>query len=104
MTFNDMLKHDKNKDSANFLNSMNSKFLLPYITSRYRITSHCRTVIENIFSNSADNKISSGNTISTISDHYAQFFQTIKNTIQKMIKRPANITLKLLRKMLLKET
>ena len=82
-----MLKHDKNKDSATSLDSMYSKFLLPYITATSRITSHSRTLIDNIFSNSVDNEISLGNITSTISDHYAQFFLTRKNTAQKIIKK-----------------
>ena len=34
----DMLKHGKNRDSSTFLDSMYSKFLLPYITAPSRIT------------------------------------------------------------------
>ena len=74
----DMLKHDKNKDSATFLDRMYSKFLLPYITAPYRITPHSSTLIDNIFSNSIVNEIFSGNITSTISDQYVQFFLTKK--------------------------
>ena len=93
-----MLKHDKNKDNATFLDSMYSKFLLPYITGLSRITFRFRTLTDNTFSNSIGNAISSGNITSTASDHYAQFLLT------KMIRKPTNITLKLLKKMILKET
>ena len=56
----DMLKHDKNKNIATFLDSMYSKFLLPYITAPSRTTSLSRTLIDNIFSDSLDIEISSG--------------------------------------------
>ena len=102
----DMLNHNKNKDSATFLDSMYSKFLPPYATAPTRITSCSRTLIDNIFSNSIDNEISLGNT-TTISDHYGQFFLTTttkKQQLKNVIKKPTNIALKLLMKMLLKET
>ena len=79
----DMSKYDKNKDSATFLDSTYSKLLLPYITAPSRITSHSWTLIDNIFSNSVKNEISSVSITSTISDHYAQFFLTKKKTTQK---------------------
>ena len=44
--------------------------IIPYIISLSRITSHCRTLIDNIFSNNFDNEISSGSKTSAVSDHY----------------------------------
>ena len=79
----DMLKHDKNKNSATCLDCMYSKFLLPYITAPSRITFHSRTLSDNLFSSRVDNEISSGNIRSTISDHYAQFFLTKKIQLKK---------------------
>ena len=79
----DMLKHDKSKGSATFLDSMYSKFLPHYIKAPSRITSHSITLVGNIFFNSIDNEISSGNITSTISDHYPHFFLTRKNSTQK---------------------
>ena len=52
----DMLKHRKNMDSSTYLDSMYSKFLIPYVTAPSRITSQSKTLIDNIFSNSIDNK------------------------------------------------
>ena len=100
----DILKHDKNKNSATFLDSMYSKFFPQYITALSRIRSCRRNLIDNIFSNSIDNEISSGNITSAISDHYAQFFLTKKKQLKKMIKKPTNTISKFLIKMLLKET
>ena len=45
----DMLKHDNNMDSATLVDCMYSTFLLPCVTDPSRITSHSRTLIENIF-------------------------------------------------------
>ena len=79
----DMLNHNKNKDSATFLDSMYSKFLPPYATAPTRSTSCSRTLIDNIFSNSINNEISLDNTTSTVSDHYGQFFLTTTTTTKK---------------------
>ena len=69
----DLLKYDHNTDSASFLDSLYANFLLPYISTPSRVTTHSRTLIDNIFSNNIEDGIISGNIISTISDHYAQF-------------------------------
>ena len=34
----DLLKHDTEKDSADFLDSMYASFLLPYISTPFRVT------------------------------------------------------------------
>ena len=69
----DLLKYDHNTDSASFLDSLYTNFLLPYISTPSRVTTHSRTLIDNIFSNNIEDGLISGNIISTISDHYAQF-------------------------------
>ena len=48
-------------------------FLLPYISTPSRVTTHSRTLIDNIFSNNIEDRLISRNIISTISDHYAKF-------------------------------
>ena len=68
-----LLKYDHNTDSASFLDSFYTNFLLPYISTPSRVTTHSRTLIDNIFSNNIEDGLISGNIISTISDHYAQF-------------------------------
>ena len=70
----DLLKYDHNTDS----DSLYTNFLLPYISTPSRVTTHSRTLIDNIFSNNIEDGLISGNIISTISDHYAQFL-LIKN-------------------------
>ena len=47
----DLLKYDTNKDSTAFLDLMYTNFLLPYVTTPTRVTSHSETLSDNIFSN-----------------------------------------------------
>ena len=47
--------------------------ILPYIIQPTRITSHSKSIIDNIFSNYISQEIISGNLTSTISDHLPQF-------------------------------
>ena len=68
----DILKYDSDRAIAEFVDLMYSNFLLPYICAPTRITSHSRTLIDNIFSNNIEEGNISGNIITTISDHYAQ--------------------------------
>ena len=76
----DLLKYDTNKDSTAFLDLMYTNFLLPYVTTPTRVTSHSETLIDNIFSNKIEDDLISGNIIMTISDHYGQLL------LQKNIK------------------
>ena len=69
----DLLKYDHNTDSDLFLDSWYTNVLLPYISAPSRVTTHSRTLIDNIFSNNIEDGLISGNIISMISDHYAQF-------------------------------
>ena len=69
----DLLKHDIEKDSADFLDSMYASFLLPYIRTPSRVTPCSKTLIGNIFSNNTEDGSISGNIVTTTSDHYAQF-------------------------------
>ena len=69
----DLLKYDHNTDSASFLHSLYTNFLLPYISTPSHVATHSRTLIDNFFPNNIEGGLISGNIISTISDHYAQF-------------------------------
>ena len=82
----DLLKYETEKDSADFLDSVYASFLLPYIRTPSRVTPRSKTLIDNIFSNNIEDGSISGNIITTISDHYAQFLllQNLNN------KSPAN--------------
>ena len=42
------------KDSKMFLDIMYTNFLLPYITIPSRVTTHSKTLIDNIFSNNIE--------------------------------------------------
>ena len=68
---------------ASFLDSLYANFLLPYISTPSQVTTHSRTLIDNIFSNNIEDGIILGNIISTISDHYAQFLMKNMKIKQK---------------------
>ena len=69
----DLLKYEKDHNTADFLDQMYSASLVPHITSPTRITSHSRTLIDNIFSTDISENAISGNIVTSISDHLAQF-------------------------------
>ena len=69
----DLLKYDTEKDSADFLDSTYASFLLPYISAPSHVTPRSKRLIDNIFSNNIEDGSISGNIVTTISDHYAQF-------------------------------
>ena len=77
----DLLKYDHYDEVADFLDAMYSKLLLPNISSPTRITSTSATLIDNIFTNNYDNTCTSGNLVTTLSDHLAQILIVpIRNT------------------------
>ena len=69
----DLLKYEKDHNTADFLDQMYSASVAPPITSPTRITSHSRTLIDNIFSMDISENAISGNIVMSISDHLAQF-------------------------------
>ena len=69
----DRQKYDTKKDSADFLDSMYADFLLPYISTPSQVTPCSKTVIDDIFSDNFEDGSISGNIVTAISDHYAQF-------------------------------
>ena len=66
------MKYDTEKDSADFFFFFYVSFRLPYISTPYQVTPCSKTLIDSIFSNIEDGSIS-GNIVTTISDHSAQF-------------------------------
>ena len=68
----ELLKYDHDEEVSGFLDAMYSKLLLPNISSPTRITSASATLIDNIFTNDYDNTFTSGNLVTTLSDHLAQ--------------------------------
>ena len=69
----DLLKYRKDHNAADFLDQMYSTSLVPQITSPTRITSHSRTLTDNIFSTVTSENAMSGNIVTSISDHLTQF-------------------------------
>ena len=69
----DLLKYEQHKAINEFLDSLSSDMFLPYIIQPTRITSHSKSIIDNIFSNYISQEIISGNLTSTTSDHLPQF-------------------------------
>ena len=68
-----LIKCGTDASTSEFFNMISSFNLLPYITLPTRITNRSQTLIDNIFSNSTDSRIISGNLTSTVSDHLPQF-------------------------------
>ena len=69
----DLLKANSNKDFAEYLDILSSYDFLPHIILPTRVTDISSTVIDNIFFNSIEYNIVSGNLTSSISDHFPQF-------------------------------
>ena len=84
----DLSKYDTGKDSAGILDSMYASFLLPYISTPSQVTPRSKTLIDNIFSNDIEGGSISGDIVTTIFDHYAQFLllQNLNNKIQQTVK------------------
>ena len=54
--------------------------LLPHIASPTRVTAKSGTIIDNVFSNNYDSSFTSGNVVTMLSDHHAQFLLMISQT------------------------
>ena len=70
----DLLKYDTYSDSSDFLDAAYANFLLPYISAPSRVIPHSKNRIDNTFPNTIEDCSISGNLVTTISDHYGQFF------------------------------
>ena len=69
----DLLKCEISDYSHNFLLSLQCYSFFPVIDKPTRVYKNSATLIDNIFVNRFDHKISGGNIVSDISDHYSQF-------------------------------
>ena len=67
-----LINYNDDKNTGNFLDTMFSQSLLPYITTPTRMTRSTKTLMDNIYYNKPLNNIS-GNPSSTIYDHLIQF-------------------------------
>ena len=72
----DLLKYDNQKGTRDFLNALFSIGMFPLIDRPSRITEYSATLIDNIFSNNFNEKISNGLLINDISDHLPVFSVT----------------------------
>ena len=68
-----LLNYNAHQPTNDFLDSLASNSIIPYILQPTRLTSHSKTLIDNIFSNILSSEIISGNLTATISDHLPQF-------------------------------
>ena len=84
----DILQYDSNKDSENFLDTMYSNFLLPYVTAPTQLTTRSQTLIDNIFYNEISKSVISGNFSTSISDHLTQFLIVPSNVSDIIKKEP----------------
>ena len=82
-----LLNIDTDDDVNDYLEIMTSSFLLPSISLPTRITSHSNTLIDNIFTNSVNPDINSGNLTIGISDHLPSFLIVPKNNQNHLPKK-----------------
>ena len=68
-----LLNYNDHQPANEFLDSLASNSFIPYILQPTRITSHSKTLIDNIFSNIISHEMISGNMTATVSDHLPQF-------------------------------
>jgi len=69
----DLLKAESHEKTNDFLNTLGSSFFRPLLLQPTRITDHTATLIDNIFINTLDYSIISGNFIYDLSDHLPNF-------------------------------
>ena len=84
-----LLNYNDHNPTNEFLDSLASNSFVPYILQPTRLTSHSKTLIDNIFSNISLEAIS-GNLTSTISDHLPQFM-IVPNVFSNPPSNKANI-------------
>ena len=68
-----LLNYNNHNPINEFLDSLASNSIVPYILQSTQLTSHSKALIDNIFSNIISPEAISGNLTSTISDHPPQF-------------------------------
>ena len=82
----DLLRIDDHSDSENFINTLGSFCFQPQIIQPTRITSHSATLIDNIFFNSIEHFIISGNIVYDLTDHLPNFI-----IFNKFASLPSNV-------------
>ena len=84
-----LLNYNDHQPTNDFLDSLDCNSFIPYISHPTRITSHSKTLIDNIFSNFISPEIISGNTTANISDHLPQF-SFVPNTVSNPSTQKSN--------------
>ena len=69
----DILKHKVNQGTKSFLDTMYSIGFYPLIDRQTRISSHSFSLIDNVFTNVTNHKVTSGILVSDITDHLPIF-------------------------------
>ena len=77
-----LLGYDSDSETNDFINTMVSHYLLPYILHPTRVTDLSATIIDNIFSNVCEFETISGNIMVQLADHFAQFLIMRKTNVQ----------------------
>ena len=67
-----LLNYDSHTDISEFSDQMVLRCFLPYVLHPTRVTDHCATVIDNIFSNNTEFETLSGKNLIQIADHFPQ--------------------------------
>ena len=68
-----LLGYESDSETNDFINTMVSHYLLPYILQPTRVTYQSATVIDNICSNAFEFDTISRNIMVQLADHFAQF-------------------------------
>ena len=68
-----LLNFESNNTTGDFVNTLASYYFQPYIIKPTRITDHSATLIDNIFFNSLEHEVISGNLLCVLSDHLSNF-------------------------------
>lgn len=76
---NDLLNPNNHKITDEFIHTMYSMSLYPKITRPTRVTSHCATLIDNVFTNDVNNNTISGLLVNGITDHLPMFTVDSRN-------------------------
>lgn len=81
----DLLNPSKHRKTEDCINTLYSLSMYPTITRPRRVTSHCATLIDNIFTNVLDNNIMSGLFINDITDQLPVFIIYDCNVYKKTL-------------------
>lgn len=68
-----LLNFESHKPTGDFINTLASYFFQPHIIKPTRITNHSATLIDNIFFNSIEHDVISGNFLYDLTDHLPNF-------------------------------